>query len=454
MPARPAVHAHPAPGRHRDGVLRGHLPPRRQRSAPYNAWARPRSKSLAFTLAKEERRHGIHVNVVAPGLVDYGHGEAAGPGHDRGDGHPCPRRDVALRPRLPADRCRPGSCSGWLCSEDAGYVTGQRIRVRRRRHAALLLSPRHGCVADDDTCVSSPRHGRPVEAGRSGGGRVLVSGMPRQEPAVEDVSVALDGERRRVGREAAPQDRRSRSDAEPRTVTSAVTPPSLRLTLNTRRSVQSVHGSAGPSVATSRTEPPIIDPVAAAEDHRAPDLEQLVDPSAASAGSIGSGSPTARCASQRWTAVSCACRRARTAGRRGRRRSSRPAASSSTAASVRQGPTPASRPVGDRPGLRGGRSSAVRSGCAPVTTATVAQRWTLPTWPNQPCDVPARAGRHVGIEGTSGAHRRRAPRPPCGPRPRSRWAGRNRGQARSECTGRRYPVVMRRPTPPRRQSRF
>ena len=38
-------------------------------SAPYNM-AKAALEALAWTLAKEERRNGIHVNVVAPGLVD------------------------------------------------------------------------------------------------------------------------------------------------------------------------------------------------------------------------------------------------------------------------------------------------------------------------------------------------------------------------------------------------
>jgi len=37
--------------------------------APYNM-AKAALEALAFTLAKEERKHGIHVNVVAPGLVE------------------------------------------------------------------------------------------------------------------------------------------------------------------------------------------------------------------------------------------------------------------------------------------------------------------------------------------------------------------------------------------------
>jgi NAD(P)-dependent dehydrogenase (short-subunit alcohol dehydrogenase family) len=38
-------------------------------SSPYNM-AKAALEALARTLAKEERRHGVHVNVVAPGLVD------------------------------------------------------------------------------------------------------------------------------------------------------------------------------------------------------------------------------------------------------------------------------------------------------------------------------------------------------------------------------------------------
>ena len=36
---------------------------------PYNM-AKAAIEALAFTLANEERQHGIHVNVVAPGLVE------------------------------------------------------------------------------------------------------------------------------------------------------------------------------------------------------------------------------------------------------------------------------------------------------------------------------------------------------------------------------------------------
>ena len=55
--------------RHRDDLERGdgaHGARTRRRTT----WRRPRSRRSRWTLAKEERRNGIHVNVVAPGLVD------------------------------------------------------------------------------------------------------------------------------------------------------------------------------------------------------------------------------------------------------------------------------------------------------------------------------------------------------------------------------------------------
>jgi NAD(P)-dependent dehydrogenase (short-subunit alcohol dehydrogenase family) len=94
------------------------------KGAPYNM-GKAALEALAFTLANEERQHGIHVNVVAPGLVDTDMGQrlaramsgvtdlraldATSP-----FGHVCQPVDVA-RVVL------------WLCSEGAGYVTGQRI---------------------------------------------------------------------------------------------------------------------------------------------------------------------------------------------------------------------------------------------------------------------------------------------------------------------------------------
>jgi NAD(P)-dependent dehydrogenase (short-subunit alcohol dehydrogenase family) len=93
--------------------------------APYNV-AKSALESLALTLAKEEQRHGIHVNVVAPGLVvsemgrrlvkatgveDIGSLDAVSP-----FGHVCTPTDVA-RVVL------------FLVSGLSGYVTGQRVEV-------------------------------------------------------------------------------------------------------------------------------------------------------------------------------------------------------------------------------------------------------------------------------------------------------------------------------------
>jgi 3-oxoacyl-[acyl-carrier protein] reductase len=93
--------------------------------APYNM-AKAALESLAMTLAKEERRHGIHVNVVAPGLVvtEMGRRLVKAMGVD----------DIeALDAKAPFGRvCRPedvGAVVRFLCSEGAGYVTGQVVTV-------------------------------------------------------------------------------------------------------------------------------------------------------------------------------------------------------------------------------------------------------------------------------------------------------------------------------------
>ncbi len=95
-------------------------------SAPYNM-AKAALEALAWTLAKEERRNGIHVNVVAPGLVDTEMGRRLVKGAMGVDeirsmdsrspfGHVCSPEEVADAVRF-------------LVSERGSYVTGQRIGV-------------------------------------------------------------------------------------------------------------------------------------------------------------------------------------------------------------------------------------------------------------------------------------------------------------------------------------
>ena len=93
--------------------------------APYNM-AKAAMEALARTLANEERRHGIRVNIVSPGLVDTELGRrfvlAA---------HRLKLED--LEPYLPFGRaCQPadiGNVVRWLASDQAGYVTGENIKV-------------------------------------------------------------------------------------------------------------------------------------------------------------------------------------------------------------------------------------------------------------------------------------------------------------------------------------
>jgi NAD(P)-dependent dehydrogenase (short-subunit alcohol dehydrogenase family) len=95
--------------------------------APYNM-AKAALEALAATLAKEERKNGIHVNTVAPGLVETQMGvrllramtgqkdleDMRSIDKQAGFGHACQPLDVA-------------NVVLWLCTQGAGYVTGQRI---------------------------------------------------------------------------------------------------------------------------------------------------------------------------------------------------------------------------------------------------------------------------------------------------------------------------------------
>jgi NAD(P)-dependent dehydrogenase (short-subunit alcohol dehydrogenase family) len=95
-------------------------------SAPYNM-AKAALEALAWTMAKEERRNGIHVNVVAPGLVDTEMGRRLVKGAMGVEdirtmdgrspfGHVCSPFEVADVVRF-------------VVSEQASYLTGQRLGV-------------------------------------------------------------------------------------------------------------------------------------------------------------------------------------------------------------------------------------------------------------------------------------------------------------------------------------
>ena len=93
-------------------------------SAPYNM-GKQAMESLAFTLAKEERSKGIHVNIVAPGLVKTEMGKRLMNAFGQ---------DIeAMDPASPYGRvCRPEDVANvvrWLVSDGAGYVNGERIYV-------------------------------------------------------------------------------------------------------------------------------------------------------------------------------------------------------------------------------------------------------------------------------------------------------------------------------------
>lgn len=93
-------------------------------SAPYNM-GKHAMESLAFTLAKEERGKGIHVNIVAPGLVKTEMGKRL----MKAFGQDIEEMD----PSAPYGRvCRPEDVANvvrWIVSDGAGYLNGERIYV-------------------------------------------------------------------------------------------------------------------------------------------------------------------------------------------------------------------------------------------------------------------------------------------------------------------------------------
>lgn len=92
--------------------------------APYNM-AKAAMEALSSTLAKEEQRHGIRVNTVAPGLIETEMGRRlvkAG-GVDLDDLHAHSPFGRVCQPEDIADVVR------FLVSDQASYVSGVRIRV-------------------------------------------------------------------------------------------------------------------------------------------------------------------------------------------------------------------------------------------------------------------------------------------------------------------------------------
>jgi len=99
----------------------------RANGAPYNM-GKAAMESLAYTLANEERPHGIHVNVVAPGLVETDMGVRLA----RSFTGNRELQDLrSLDASSPFGRtCQPSDVANavlWLCSDGASYITGQRI---------------------------------------------------------------------------------------------------------------------------------------------------------------------------------------------------------------------------------------------------------------------------------------------------------------------------------------
>lgn len=97
--------------------------------APYSM-GKAAIESLAYTLAKEELANGIHVNIVAPGLVETDMGVRLARAIYA-------KREMddlrELDERFPFGRvCQPSDVAdvvSYLCSDGAGYLTGQRIVV-------------------------------------------------------------------------------------------------------------------------------------------------------------------------------------------------------------------------------------------------------------------------------------------------------------------------------------
>jgi NAD(P)-dependent dehydrogenase (short-subunit alcohol dehydrogenase family) len=92
--------------------------------APYSM-GKAAMEALAFSLAKEERRHGIHTNIVAPGLVVTEMGRRLVKGsagvEDIGTLDAASAYGRVCRPEDVANVVR------WLVSDGASYLNGERL---------------------------------------------------------------------------------------------------------------------------------------------------------------------------------------------------------------------------------------------------------------------------------------------------------------------------------------
>ena len=94
--------------------------------APY-AMGKVAQEAVAFVLAKEEQKNNIHVNVVCPGLIDTDMGRRlAKATRGVGDIHELDASSPFGRVGSPEDI---GKVVRFFVSDEAGYVTGQRINV-------------------------------------------------------------------------------------------------------------------------------------------------------------------------------------------------------------------------------------------------------------------------------------------------------------------------------------
>ena len=94
-------------------------------SAPYNM-GKAAMEALAFGLAKEERANNIHVNVVAPGLVETEMGRRLVKAQGVDD-------IKAIHGRMPFGRvCQPEDIANvvsYLVSEGGSYLTGEKLNA-------------------------------------------------------------------------------------------------------------------------------------------------------------------------------------------------------------------------------------------------------------------------------------------------------------------------------------